>query len=276
MKKTFWILLLFTSVIKPQFNEFHSQVNIREFADHLFCEEDYLRAVFEYEKLYDYKNNDTLEFKIALAYSKMNKYSIAAEKFSRIKANSIFYAASRQEYYKSLFQSGKFEYLQSNISNREGLEFQRLLYLSYLFSKNYLPRREEFVNKFPPEEKKDISNFYVQKKEPPYKSLFLSGILSAVIPGSGKIYTGDYGDGIFAFLATSVFTFLSYDNFNAKHNFRGWLFAGIGFFFYAGNVYGSIAATQLHNARVDYEYNSRLNEYLQNKNYFLPEYGFCK
>lgn len=276
MKKIFWIFLLFTSFIKPQFNEFHSQENIRRFADHLFCEEDYLRAIFEYKKLYAYKNNDTLEFKIALAYSQMNRYSTAVEKFSGIKTSSVFYTASRQEYYKSLFQLREFEYLQNSISNEQGLEFQRLLYLSYLFSNNYLPAEEEFVNKFPLEEKKGISDFYIEKKEPSYKSLFLSGLLSAIIPGSGKIYTGDYGDGIFAFLATSVFAFLSYDNFNAKHNFRGWLFAGIGFAFYAGNVYGSVAAAQLHNAKVDFEYNSRLNEYLQNKNYFLPEYEFCK
>lgn len=276
MKKTLWLLFLLTTIVKPQFNKLHSQENIRKFADHLFCEKDYLRAVLEYEKLIGYKNNDTLEFKIALAYSKMGKYDIAGEKFSGIKTNSVFSKASGQEYYKSIFQSGNYEYLQNNISGEQSLGFQRFLYLSYLFSKGYLPIEDEFVNKFPLTEKEDISDFYSQKKEPPYKSSLISGLMSAIIPGSGKIYTGNSGDGVIAFLATSVFAFLSYDNFNAKHNFRGWLFAGIGFLFYAGNVYGSIASAQLYNARVDYKYNSRLNEYLQNKNYFLPEYEFCK
>jgi TM2 domain-containing membrane protein YozV len=275
MKKILWLLFLLTTIVKPQFNELHSRENIRKFADHLFCEKDYLRAVFEYEKLNSYKRDDTLEFKIALAYSKMGKYDIAGEKFYQIRTNSVFSNVPRQEYYKSLFQSGNYEYLQRNIRGEQSLEFQRLLYLSYLFSENYLPSEEEFASKFPLTEKKDILDFYNQKKEPAYKSSLFSGLMSAIIPGSGKIYTGNYGDGIMAFLATSVFAFLSYDNFSAKHNFRGWLFAGIGLFFYAGNIYGSIAAAQLHNVRVDYEYNYKLNEYLQNKNYFLPEYEFC-
>jgi TM2 domain-containing membrane protein YozV len=100
--------------------------------------------------------------------------------------------------------------------------------------------------------------------------------MSALIPGSGKIYLGEIGDGITAFIATSLLAFLSYDNFSHNHNFRGWLFAGLGFFFYAGNVYGSVAAAQIYNAKVDYEYNLNLKEYLKSKNYFLEESEFVK
>jgi TM2 domain-containing membrane protein YozV len=277
LKKIFLLLFLFFSISQSQtLNELHSPENIRKFADYLFNEKDYLRSITEYERLLEFKLNDTVLFKIALAYQSMEKYEIALEKFSEIKAESLFYEESEKEYFKILFQSGKYEELQNSIVNKDGKDFQRLLYLSYLFTSDNLPYQQNFLEFFSLTEQENILNFYNQKKDPPYKNPLLSGVISAIIPGSGKIYLGEVGDGIVAFLATSVFTFLSYDNFSNDHNFRGWLFAGLGFFFYAGNIYGSVAAAQIYNARIDYEYNANLKEYLQNKNYFLPENAFIK
>jgi len=277
MKKTFFLLFLSLSTSQPQtLNELHSPENIRKFADYLFDEKDFLRSVIEYERLPEYKSNDTIKFKIALAYQSMEKNDLALEKFSDIKPGSVFYDESEKEYYKTLFQSGRYEDLKSSLANKNEREFQRLLYLSYLFTNNDLPGHQNFLEFFPSIEQKDILSFYNQKKEPPYKSSLLSGLMSALIPGSGKIYLGEIGDGITAFMATSIFAFLSYDNFSNDHNFRGWLFAGLGFFFYTGNIYGSVAAAQIYNARVDYEYNLNLKEYLKSKNYFLQENEFVK
>ncbi len=277
LKKIFLLLLLFFATSQPQtLNELHSPENIRMFADHLFSEKDYLRSVSEYERLSGLEFNDTIQFKIAFAYQSMEKYEIALGKFSNIKPESVFHDESEKEYYKTLLQSGRYEDLQSNLINKDEKDFQRLLYLSYLFTSNKLLYQQNFLEPFPSAEQEKILYFYNQKKDPTYKSSWLSGLMSAFIPGSGKIYLGEFGDGIAAFLATSLFTFLSYDNFSHDHNFRGWLFAGLGFFFYTGNIYGSVAAAQIYNAKVDYEYNANLKVYLQNKNYFLPENEFIK
>ena len=111
---------------------------------------------------------------------------------------------------------------------------------------------------------------------PPNKNPLIASVLSAIIPGAGKIYTGDIGDGIFTFLTTGVFTFLAYDNFKAEHNFRGWLFSGLAVMFYGGNIYGSFASAQIHNARIKYEFNLQLDSFIKLKNYFIPQYDFCK
>lgn len=99
--------------------------------------------------------------------------------------------------------------------------------------------------------------------------------MSAIIPGSGKMYVGEWSDGIAAFLVTGLFAFLAYDNFRADHTTRAWIFTGLGAFFYAGNVYGSIASAQIFNARVDFKFNDGLKLFLEEKNYFVPEYDFC-
>ncbi|OGU71515.1 MAG: hypothetical protein A2V93_09025 [Ignavibacteria bacterium RBG_16_34_14] len=276
MKKIFLLFFFLNSFAHSQTSTLHASENIRKFADHLFSEKDFLRSVSEYEKLLRIEHNDTLEFKIALAYQSIENNELALEKFSGIKYESVFYNESEKEYYKTLFQSGKYEELQNNLSKKDEKGFQRLLYLSYLFTSSELPDQKNFSEPFPLTERENILNFYKQKKEPPYKSSLFSGLMSAVLPGSGKIYLGEIGDGITAFLAASLFTFLSYDNFSHDHNFRGWLFAGLGFFFYTGNIYGSVTAAHIYNAKVDYEYNANLREYLQNKNYFLPPNDFIK
>ena len=275
--KIIFLLILFSFTIKPQTsNLLHTPANTRKFADHLFSGKDYLRSVFEYGKLPEYEKNDTIEFKIPLAYQLMGKYDLALEKFLSVNKESVYYDQSVKEYYKTLLQAGRYNELQSKLANNDVKDFQRLLYLSYLFTSNELPAEQNFLEAFPLSGKESLLNFFSEKKNPPYKSSLLSGLFSAIIPGSGKIYLGEIGDGITAFIATSLFAFLSYDNFRANHEFRGWLFSGIGFFFYAGNIYGSVAAAQIYNAKVDYEYKEKLNEYLQNKNYFVPGNDFVK
>jgi TM2 domain-containing membrane protein YozV len=119
------------------------------------------------------------------------------------------------------------------------------------------------------------SFLYDYKFDPPYKSPAWAGIFSAIIPGSGKMYVGEWGDGIAGFLLTGLFAFLAYDNFKADHKTRAWIFTGIGAFFYAGNIYGSIAAAQIYNAKINFDFQNGLNLFLQQENYFLPEYDFC-
>ena len=275
--KIIFLLILFSFTIKPQTsNLLHAPVNTRKFADHLFSGKDYLRSVFEYGKLPEYEKNDTIEFKIPLAYQLMGKYDLALEKFLSVNKESVYYDQSVKEYYKTLLQAGRYNELQSKLANNDVKDFQRLLYLSYLFTSNELPAEQNFLEAFPLSGKESLLSFFSEKKNPPYKSSLLSGLFSAIIPGSGKIYLGEIGDGITAFIATSLFAFLSYDNFRANHDFRGWLFSGLGFFFYTGNIYGSVAAAQIYNAKVDYEYKEKLNEYLQNKNYFVPGNDFVK
>lgn len=73
MKKKIFILTLFLfTVIYPQQINFNSPQNIKSFADYLFCDKDYLRAIEEYEKYLNIVQDDSIQFKIALSYSNIN------------------------------------------------------------------------------------------------------------------------------------------------------------------------------------------------------------
>jgi cellobiose phosphorylase len=84
-----------------------------------------------------------------------------------------------------------------------------------------------------------------------YKSPALAMAFSMVIPGSGKIYSGDWKDGLFAMLMIGSMTYESYVGFHTRgtRSVLGWVFAGLSVGFYGGNIYGSYHSAQRYNAR---------------------------
>jgi len=282
MKIVLLLLISVPIILYPQneitigYFNINSPDNIKKFANFLFCEKDYLRAIFEYQKYISIVDDDTSAFKIGLAYSRLGNFQKSAEWFKTIKENSKLRSYSNQEYYASLFRNKEYYLLKKIYKDEKPNELQKLYYLTYFFTNDSLPPIIKFIQSFADNDQESIENFYELKKNPAYKNELTAILLSTIIPGAGKIYLKEYGDGIIAFIATSLFGYLAYSNFNAKHNFRGWLFSGISAFFYGGSIYGSASATQIYNARIDFNFYSRLNSYLEEKNYFVPEYDFCK
>jgi len=280
--KIIFPLLCIVSVIFPQQIDFQSPQKIKQFADFLFCDKDYLRAIDEYGKYLKTNDDDTIQFNIALGYSLLNDHTNALHKFSLIVNSSPFYEQSRMEELKSLFlqNADSLFYLSANellnSNSPYSINAHRLNNTSLLLIENVLPEKGKFLIPFETDEKSILSNFYDSKKNPPYKSEVLAGILSSIIPGSGKIYSENYGDGITAFLLTGLFSYLAYTNFENNHPTRAWIFTALGAGFYAGNIYGSVASAQIFNAKINFEFDEGVKLFLEEKNYFTPVYDFCK
>lgn len=257
--------------------DFYSPQNIKLFADFLFCEKDYLRSIEEYKKYLTISDDDTIEFKIALAYSKMSDIKLSLKSLDKIKRTSYFYNAGISEKLKLLFiqnNDSTFYAFADKIVNND-TNYLKLFNSYYLLKESMLIEKEKILNPFNNEEKIIIDKFYERKTNPPYKKELLAGILSAIVPGSGKIYTEEYSDGITAFILTGLFTYLAYSNFDHKHYTRAWIFSALGAGFYAGNIYGSVASAQIFNAKINFNFENDLKIYLEEKNYFTPVYDFC-
>lgn len=260
---------IYSQGLKQQFN---SPEQIKVFADYLFCEKDFLRAADEYQRLLDINKNDTLIFKQGLSFSFMGDYGNAANKFTSLNTESKYYNSSREELSKINFITGNF----TNIDSIETEPIKKLEAFSYLIRDEKLPTAEILSSPFRDIEKRNILDFYRKKKEINYKSPVIAGVLSFIIPGAGKIYTGNVSDGLTSFVVTSLLGFIAYDNFRAGHNEKGWIFGSLAFLFHAGNIYGSAAEAQLYNAKANESFNSQVNDYVRSKNYFIQDYGFCK
>jgi TM2 domain-containing membrane protein YozV len=259
-------------------NPLHTQQNIIKFADHLFCQKDYLRSAEQYLRIAENLRSEEIDLKIALSFSTIGDCNKAKSFFLKINQNSEYYENAKLELLKILFLQEKYSELRESVKlDRQNKSAgTKLFYFTYLKDNEKLPDLKEFIKPFDAIMKDDVTILYETKTNPPNKSPLTSAILSALIPGAGKLYTGEISDGIFALITTGVFSFLAYDNFNADHNFRGWLFSSLAAGFYAGNVYGSYASAQMYNVRIKYEFNLQLDSFLKTVNYFTPEYDFCK
>jgi tetratricopeptide (TPR) repeat protein len=279
--KVFFYLFFLHSLLSAQSIDFNSPKNIKSFADYLFCDGDYLRSIDEYERYLAFGKNDTIEFKIALGYVNMDKYQDAIDNFSKINNTSLFYESAKIERLKAYFLNEEYSQLISESDSviksesKFAVSAFKLRNFTLLLNET-LPSKENFLFPFNEKEKKIVLPFYEFKNNPPYKSEALAGILSTIIPGAGKIYTQNYSDGITAFILTGLFGYLAYTNFDHHHDFRAWTFTGLGALFYAGNIYGSIASAQIFNAKVNFEIDNGIKIYLENNNYFTPNYDFCK
>lgn len=273
----YFLSLFFCLGIIAQTNPIKTDYNRKIFADYLYCEQDYLRAVDEYITLNGNYLSDTIVYKIAKCYSIIGKSDNSLYYFHRIPTSSFFYDNSIKEMGRIYYLKKDDVSLDKLIDERQN-SFADLskLKIALKLEKNQtdnvlkellLDNDEDFVT---------LKKFYYKRKNPGYKSEYLAGILSAIIPGSGKIYTEKYGDGITAFILTGIFSYLAYDNFKKNHNFRGYLFTGIASGFYLGNIYGSVASAQIFNAKIDLNFVETLSKFLNKRNYFVNEYDFCK
>ena len=279
----FLFVIIFSQVLFAQnskhINIFSAQ-NKLKFANSLFCENDYLRAIDEYQSFLRIANNDTARFKMALSFQRMNRFEEAGDNFKSLFFNSSLEDLARLEFYKSYFLMGdyrllrKYAEIKSYRTEVYDKNIDMLIGFSYLKNNSFIPDSSDFFNLFGGEEKEEMLKFYYKKQHPNFKSELTGGLLSAIVPGLGKVYAEEYGDGITAFLMTGLFTFLAVDNFNHDHNARAWIFTGFATYFYAGNIYGSVAAVQNFNAGIRFSFDKEFSTYLGSKNYFLPENNF--
>lgn len=267
-------IIVFSQIYFAQSNPLKSNENRKLFADFLFCEADYLRAAEEYESLDKSFITDTVLFKIAKSYSVTGNNEKALNYFSSIPSHSTFFSHSLLYQTKIHFINDDMNSLLNIVNQQNSTEMKKLSIAFYL--KNNQTDSVDMISLPSDDDMMTFKNLYEVRKNPPYKSEVLAGILSAIIPGSGKIYTENYGDGITALLLTGLFTYLAYDNFQNAHKFRAYLFTGLATGFYLGNIYGSVASAQIFNAKVDFNFIKELTDFLIKKNYFISEYEFCK
>jgi tetratricopeptide (TPR) repeat protein len=275
-------LLISVQQILPQIKiDFHSPSNIRLFADYLFCQEDYLRAYDEYNSFLNLVYNDTVDFKAGLAQQMTGDYDGALSRFGRIPQKSQFYTDAENEYARTLFLKKDYSdlrniFMQTDPAKSSYPFLNRLDMITYFYSDEKLPPEDPFISVFQGSERSFIKKFYKLKGDPPHKSPLLAGILSAAVPGLGKVYTENYIDGLFAALLTGITGYIAYMNFKADHQTRGWIFTGAAAFFYAGSIYGSAASAQIYNARIRFDFEKELHDFLDVFHYLSGSYNFCK
>jgi tetratricopeptide (TPR) repeat protein len=289
LTRTFTLLFLLVSLC-PSSPEIADASDLKEadrlftFAGSLMEEEDYYRAITEYKRFLSYFPDDErvplCRFNIALAYQHGGKTDLAVEHLQQIRdeyAETEIAERASYEIGTSYFQKGRHEDAAEAFSEflKNYPESNRLDQGRVLLGWSLLHRWElkEAVRTF----------FEVSEKSSQYpfaqaiaeeieggialqkKSPVLAGTLSAIIPGTGQIYTGRNNEGVTSFILNGTFIWAIAELFSHSNEAAGLL---LGFFevgWYSGGIFGAVNDAHKFNrkARADYI------EELQNR-YPLP------
>ena len=285
----FMLLLLPATVHATQAGILLTDEILLKLGDAFVSDGDYYRAITEYKKLLilfaDSSRADTALFNIGMAYYQGEEYRAAVSTFSTFrsrypKSSHLARAAYHQglclvklnepEKASEAFAAaavsppGKKEEVRSASFGMAVAAFDRH---DLVASRSTL---EQFILQNPQDaavpKAREAIELLDKNQLPPYKSPVLAGTMSAIIPGSGQLYAGRYGDAFTSLLLNGLFiagTVVAVQNENyAVAGVTGL----IGLPFYIGNIYGGTNAAT--------KWNMGLRKDLRGRLTLLLEYPF--
>jgi tetratricopeptide (TPR) repeat protein len=222
------------------------------FANHLFEEGDYFRAITEYKRLI-FLSSDPEE----QLFAKRRIFS-SYKRAGRFQDAASYLTTLQDEHFKNT-ESGKL-YLLMHDTEQSRQYFKlvnsdtvrMLIAWSYMEDGNW-KRSEESLARITRDS--EISGtaarlaLYAGAADTiiPHKSPMLSGLLSVVIPGAGRCYTGRAGDGVFSFITVAIPASIAYFYWQDDRKRACSIAAGISAVFYLGDIYGSVVSAQEFN-----------------------------
>ena len=235
-------------------------------ADAFMAEGEYYRAVTEYKKFMilftGSKKMDYALYRIGLAYYRGDEYEQAARAFASIGTgyggSSYVPAALYQEgvsYWRLDRPAKAAAAFDKAVAAAPASEYARLALLGKSlaeFDLNNIPacrqELERFIESYPEDAKTDKVRKTIalldRHRELPQKSPLVAGGMSALIPGSGHIYAGHYGDGITAFFLNGLFIAGTVAAVRQENYAVAGVVGVIGLPFYIGNIYGAANAAK--------------------------------
>ena len=249
------------------------------FADRLFEEKDFFRAITEYKRfIFFYPDAhgmcEIAYYKIGMSYHGAKRYeeSIVAFTFFLDKypesslRNEVLYhrgiaekALQRYEEALSTFQtvinSDHGEY-------RDKAIFQRGLI--FIDSGDWNSARESFLQITEDSIIYPSASVFAQGLDNidniPQKSPTAAGILAAIVPGAGHLYTERPRDALVAFLLNSVFILAAVELFNDDQYITGGIVTFFELGWYSGNIYSAVSGAHKYNKRVKDDFISGLRD----------------
>ena len=89
----------------------------------------------------------------------------------------------------------------------------------------------------------------IAAQHPRNLSPWVAGVASAIVPGLGKIYAGNLGEGVASFLMVGIFAGLTAESWakaGTPNNWRTITYGTIGSLLYIGNIFGSVASVKIY------------------------------
>lgn len=258
-------ILLFTSNSSAQ--DIFDKEHTWQFARYLYSRGEYSSAAMEFERLHFIDPaNDSVKYYLVRSYRFSNQC------FTGIKRINQWYTSYDKvpsflikDYSLNLLCEELYPELDSlfiyNIYIAEKHKIQ-LTTLSQLKQGNWNYACELYcVNSKLFKDDPQYSSIFIDIGDYKPKSPFLAGMMSTALPGSGKIYTGYWKDGLFSFSTLALAGWQSYNGFqrDGRKSIYGWVFAGLSTVLYVSNIYGSQKSARMRNNRIKNEIYNKID-----------------
>jgi hypothetical protein len=235
------------------------------FAESLFAERDYFRAITEYKRYLslrpDSKKAPWVRFRIGESYLAGGKLDAARFAFEDLLETQkdprvrrwAFLSMARTFYRRGMLRQsagvldeiiprlqdpalkGHAFYLSGCARLKIGLAKSARSAFDQVGSDHELVERARW-----------LSSQVMRVEDLPEKSPVFAGVLS-IVPGLGHIYLGEYAVAFTAFCWNGVFGFATYDAFQRGHYGVGALLAAMELLWYSGTIYGAVSGAHRYN-----------------------------
>lgn len=208
-------------------------------------------AAQEYARLYRLVGTDSIYYKTLKSFRLSQKTdSILCWVEARYPSKPIAYAPIRYEYVRSLAQEQRYETLASAAfwpTDIDTLNRLKIKVFSLLMVQKYRQAKQLTLDN--DTSLKGWQTLAEQGEKIRYKKVWLARSLSAIVPGSGKVYAGEWQDGLLSLLSIGVMGWQTHRGFRDKglKSVYGWINGTMGLGFYLGNIYGAGRSVRLKN-----------------------------
>jgi hypothetical protein len=247
------------------------------FAESLYEEGDYFRAIGEYKRyIYLAPTDNQAEkaaFRIAEGYSHAKRWAeaiIACDQYL-----SKYPASSR--YYEMLYFKGRVEKFSGRyedslrsfelITNANAPNYMdKALYQKALVKLERTDWRgtQDALRQVPPGSPlfpaASLFAAEIEKMELPHKSPATAGLLAAVLPGAGHLYAERPRDALVAFLLNGAFLWGTAELFHHDNYVAGGVFAFFELGWYSGNIYSAVSSVHKYNRNKESDFIQKLKD----------------
>ena len=259
-----------------------AQVNVPDkqfsFAEALFAEGDYYRAISEYKRFaFFFPDNMLVEkcaYRIGESYYRAKRWQEARETFtsfvikyphSQIISGAIYFKAMAEKQLKRYSDAlSTFEEL---IKSRSHEFADKALYQSAIVlmeMEEWQKARETFStvpNDSPLSRSADIiASSLGRMDDLPQKSPATAGTLAAILPGAGHLYTERPRDALVAFLLNGAFTWGAIELFRHENYVAGGIVTFFEIGWYTGNIYSAVSSAHKYNKKIREDFIEHLKE----------------
>ena len=247
----FVVFLSFTAV---SFSQNSGEYDLK-FISHLVNTGDYTEALFliDSSRCSSGQLDDSLNYLKGWSLYSLKRLSSSSESLLKVSPKSEFYLKAHFFAAYNYTHIGEYDNSTDVLSKIDGksekilsLKNFELAGISLLKGNNVL--YDEYFTKINKslyeltESSDNIQKISWDLKNHKSRSPLLAGVLSAIIPGSGKFYAGKKGEGISSFIATAGLGLVTWENYrkNGINNFKTIAFGSAFAFSYLANIYGAV------------------------------------